>query len=82
MPSETDVINSFNELSEHLIPKAYLPVIHDVAFKRRRSWLANRIPRSNEGVTNLKVYITFVTKLPWSTAGPEPTHSEISIDDP
>lgn len=62
----TDVINSFSELSAELIPKAYLPTIYDLAFKRKRSWLANRIPRSSQGIEGLKVYLTFITQLPWS----------------
>jgi hypothetical protein len=66
MPEITDVINSFNELTQHLIPKAYLPTIYELAFKRKRSWLADRVPRSSENVEGLKVYLTFLTRLPWA----------------
>ena len=66
MPNVTDVIMSFNELSAELIPKLYLPQIYDVSQRRRRAWLADLIPRSSEGVNGLKVYLTFLTRLPWA----------------
>jgi len=59
-------INSFNELSQHLIPKAYLPGITDVSFKRKRSWFTNRIKRSSQNVKGLEVFIDFITEIPWS----------------
>lgn len=66
MPQITDVINSFSDLTNHLIPKSYLPAIYNVAFKRKRSWFCNRVPRSSEDVDGLKVHLTFLKKLPWS----------------
>lgn len=66
MPNETQIMNSFSELSQELIPKVYLPAIHEVAFKKKRSWFTNRIPRTQEDVDGLQVYLTFLTKLPWA----------------
>jgi hypothetical protein len=60
------VINTFNELSQHILPKTYLPAMYDVAFTRRRAGLSTKIPRSNEGVNGLKVFLTFITKWPWA----------------
>lgn len=68
-PGITDVINSVNELSTDLMKDAYLPMVREVAFKRKRSWLADRIPRNGEGVDGLSVKISFVTRLPWSWRG-------------
>lgn len=86
MANETQVMNSFNELSQELIPKAYLPAIQNVAFKKKRSWFTNRIPRSNKDVNGLKVYLTFLTKLPWawrsmSEFGYTPTGSKFDAEE-
>lgn len=86
MANPTQIMNSFNELSQELIPKAYLPAIENVAFKKKRSWFTNRIPRSSKDVNGLQVYLTFLTKMPWawrsmSEYGFTPTGSKWSAEE-
>lgn len=64
--NETQVIQSFNELSAHLLQKVYFGSLYEVAFRKKRSWFTNRIRRSSEGVSGLKVAMTYLTEYGWS----------------
>ncbi len=66
MPNIQHTINSFNELTDEIIHKDYLPTMYDLSFRRQRSWLANDIPRSNENVDGLQVFIQYLIEAPWS----------------
>lgn len=86
MPGITETINSFNELTQELITKDYLPTIYNLAFDRRRAEFVKRIPRDSSNVEGLQVYITFLTEVPWawramSEMGYTPTGSKFDANE-
>ena len=66
MPELDQVLETVNHLYDQAIKPTYLQTLYDVAFKRRRTELFNRIPRNNKGVNALRVNLTFKTESAWS----------------
>lgn len=66
MPMENAIFQTFSDLSTNLLRDVYLPGLYDIAFKKKRSWFMNRIPKNSDGVDGATVKIGFRTGRGWS----------------
>lgn len=66
MATETELMNSLSELTQVLVEKVYFNALYNLAFRRKRSWFVNRIPRRSDEVQGLKANLTFLTSYGWS----------------
>ncbi|OGV45199.1 MAG: hypothetical protein A2017_06570 [Lentisphaerae bacterium GWF2_44_16] len=66
MPTENQIFDTFTALSTATLEKVYLPHLYEVAFRKKRSYLLDRLTRSSEGVKGLEVYLTFLAEYGWS----------------
>jgi hypothetical protein len=82
----TDRINQVNELSRELFREVWGKRLVDVSRETKRSYFADRVPRSSDGIDGTTVNIPFLTRIPiaWSALntvdGYTPSGGKFAVD--
>lgn len=64
--AESKVFNTFDTLTTYALKDVYFQAMYNLCFDIKRSWLAQRIRRSQKGVKGLKVKLPYLLRYGWS----------------